>query len=62
MDWIDGSRSKQINAALREAHEAFDKAYHKSTTEVDLYVATERVSRALSKVRREIKRNQPGLT
>lgn len=61
MHWIDGSRCKQINRALSEARDAFNAAYYESTTNVDLYVATERVSRALNKVRREVRRNRPGL-
>ncbi|MEE3066598.1 MAG: hypothetical protein VYA67_22095 [Actinomycetota bacterium] len=60
MHWIDGSRCKQISAALSEAHAAFNTAYYESPTNVDLFIATERVSRALNKVRREIRKNQPG--
>ena len=58
MHWIDGSRCKQINAALSEARDAFNAAHYESESNLDLYLNTEKVSRALNKVRREVKRNQ----
>jgi hypothetical protein len=60
--WIDGDRCKQISAAMSEAHEAFNAAYYESPSNVDLFIATERVSRALNKVRREIRKNRPSVT
>jgi hypothetical protein len=59
MDWIDGDRCKQISSALTEAREAFNAAYFESSSNVDLFIATERVSRALNKVRREVRKNRP---
>lgn len=61
MHWIDGDRCKQISAALGEARDALDRAWYQCDDEVDLFMATQRASRALGKARREIRRNQPGL-
>lgn len=56
--WIDGDRRKQINQAMREAHTAFDLAYHKSPTDADLIKHTEAVSKALAEVRRHARANR----
>jgi hypothetical protein len=56
--WIDGDRCAEINAAMTEAREAFDRAYYHSPTNIKLFLATQRVSRALNKVRRELRRNR----
>ncbi|ORA60931.1 hypothetical protein [Mycobacteroides franklinii] len=56
--WVDGDRAKQINAAMREAWEAMDRAYYRSDTDGDLVKNTMAVSVALAKVRRHARANR----
>lgn len=56
--WYDGDRRTQIKKAMREASEAFDKAYHHSPTDDDLIKNTEAVSKALAEVRRHARANR----
>lgn len=59
MEWVDGSRCKQINAALRKAHDAFNALYYESQSNLDLFLNSHRVSEALNLVRREVHKNNP---
>ncbi|AXC35620.1 hypothetical protein SEA_CLIFTON_78 [Mycobacterium phage Clifton] len=55
--WYEGQKRKEINAAMRRAYEAMDRAYHRSQTNDDLLNHTTECSRALAEVRRHAREN-----
>ncbi len=56
--WYEGPRHREINKAMRDASEAFDRAYHRSPSNADLLKNTTAVSKALAEVRRHVHANQ----
>ncbi|WP_237074055.1 hypothetical protein [Mycobacteroides abscessus] len=56
--WYEGPRHREINKALRDASEAFDRAYHHSQSNADLLKHTATASQALAAARRHIHANQ----
>lgn len=56
--WYQGPRHREINKAMRDASEAFDRAYHRSQSNADLLKHTAAVSTALAEVRRHVHANQ----
>lgn len=55
--WYKGPRHREINEALRDASEAFDRAYHRSQTNTDLLKHTAALSKAVAEVQRHVRAN-----
>lgn len=55
--WYTGPRHREINEALRDASEAFDRVYHRSQTNADLLKHTAVLGKALAEVQRHVRAN-----
>jgi hypothetical protein len=56
--WYEGPRHCEINEALRDVSEAFDRAYYRSQTNGDLLKHTAALGKAVAEVQRHVRANQ----